>query len=453
MGRKRKHEEHINHEAWAIPYADLLVLLLAFFVVMYAISSVNLGKYRVLADSLVTAFRSAPKSMVSIEAGTPAMAAQVPQLPKPQEPRSLAPFNTQRVPSKTPARESGNQPFIEQVHAGTQDLPRIAEQIEQAMAPLIKQQLVAVRRDDQRRWLEVEIKASILFGSGSARLEREALPVLERLGAIMSQFANPIEVRGHTDNKPINTPVFPSNWELSAMRAASVVHLLAGSGVAPERLSAVGYGEHRPLADNGTELGRSQNRRVSLLILADEAVRRSLQDAHPELVQPASGQETEPLAAPVQRDAPPVVTAVSETMPQVTPPAQAQPVARNNEVSTPVPPAAIIPQPPAANNSAPSVIAAPESAAAPATDRSWRQVDNTTTPGAPDFPAPEVIHQTPVQAREPARQVHAPPPARRMIQAIAPPIQLAPPVQMRLPVPQAGTAPVHDTRARQQEAH
>ncbi|RJQ48502.1 MAG: flagellar motor protein MotD [Gammaproteobacteria bacterium] len=471
MARKRKHEEHVNHERWLVSYADFITLLFAFFVVMYAISSLNQGKYRVLADSLVAAFRSAPKSMVPIQAGAPDRAApsQSPQhdsrtitVPNSQEPHSLAPFNTQRVPSKTPTRESSNQPFTKQAHAGEQDLPRIAGQIEQAMAPLIERQLVAVRRDDKQRWLEVEIKSSILFGSGSARMEREALPVLERLGAIMSQFTNPIEVRGYTDNKPINSQLFPSNWELSAARAASVVHLLTEFGVAPERLAAIGYGEYQPLADNETELGRSQNRRVSLLILADDTLQRSLQAEHPELIQPEARRETPPpsgiaaapeTAAPVAEDKGGVNTAPPAT---VISPASIPDETRRVTAGVPVP-AASSPAKHDPVGSAPAVAIVPETPAAPVAESVQQQaappdVRVNTPYTAVETSVPEVIYQAPAETGAAVRPADAPAPpvaARRMIPGIAPPIQLAPPVQLNLPMP----APVSAVRPRQQEAH
>jgi hypothetical protein len=133
------------------------------------------------------------------------------------------------------------------------------------MQDLIKADLIAVRHGSN--WLEVEINTSILYSSGNARLAPDAIPVLEDLARILTPFPNALHVKGFTDNVPINTLVFPSNWELSAARAVSVVSLFAKSGIKPTRLAAIGYGEHWPVADNATPEGRAKNRRVVIVVL------------------------------------------------------------------------------------------------------------------------------------------------------------------------------------------
>jgi chemotaxis protein MotB len=156
---------------------------------------------------------------------------------------------------------------------------QIAEEMEQALAALIEKDLVNVRRN--KFWMEVEIKTSLLFPSGSAQLASSATATLNKVAVILSRYPNPIHVEGFTDNKPIHTLAFPSNWELSAARAASVVHLFSSSGIKPERMAAIGYGEHQPIADNATPEGRNTNRRVVLVVLADPSARR-LRDQNPE---------------------------------------------------------------------------------------------------------------------------------------------------------------------------
>ena len=141
----------------------------------------------------------------------------------------------------------------------------MADELEKSMSKLIQQDLIAVRRNDL--WVEVEIKTSILFPSGSASLQHEALPILREIAKILKDFPNPIRVEGFTDSVPINTVAFPSNWELSAGRAASVVHLFTNAGVEPRRMAAIGFGEYRPVGDNSTPEGRNKNRRVVVLIL------------------------------------------------------------------------------------------------------------------------------------------------------------------------------------------
>lgn len=305
MARKKKHEEHENLERWLISYADFITLLFAFFVVMYSISAVNEGKFRVLSDSLVAAFRSQPKALDPLQVGNPM--------------KSLAPnmITMRSLPTRPTEGTTMLPPAIDQAAHGlfaqapgsggpagagraAEALKELSAELEKALAPFIEQDLIKVRRS--RLWMEVEIKTSILFPSGSARLAPSAIDTLGKIAAILARYPNPIHVEGFTDNRPINTPAYPSNWELSAARAASVVQLFAQSGVAPERLAAVGYGEFHPVGDNATAEGRNANRRVVLVVLAAPGARRPL-----EFVEDASGQANQsgaPAVAPIQPIAP-----------------------------------------------------------------------------------------------------------------------------------------------------
>jgi chemotaxis protein MotB len=263
MARARKHEEHENHERWLVSYADFITLLFAFFVVMYSISSVNEGKYRVLSDSLVASFKSTAKSLKPIQVGrlvrSPAVTSvsmrnipvviKLPEMPAPR----------QEIQKK--AVNKGGQ-------EKNRELGKIGDEIQKAMAPLINKGLIKIRRN--KFWIEVDIRSNILFFSGRAQLSRAAIPVLEKLAQILKPHSNIIHVEGFTDNVPINTEAFPSNWELSAARAASVVHLFTSAGLDPRRLVALGYAEYRPIASNDTEEGRRKNRRVVLVIKADK---------------------------------------------------------------------------------------------------------------------------------------------------------------------------------------
>ena len=279
--RRRKHEDHANHEAWAVPYADLLTLLLAFFVVMYAISSVNAGKYRVLSDSLFAAFRGAPRSMQPIQVGdkqvgtgadmqTTVIQQAVLDV---RAQTHLAPV---AVAIGTP-KAAADSPIVgklpPQAVAAAAALSRLADEVAHSMDQLVKKDLVTIRRSDF--WIEVEMRTDILFPSGSARLADDAVSIIERLGGVLAPFPNPIRVEGYTDNKPIKTAVFYSNWELSAARAGSVVRVLSSHGVLPERLAVIGYGEQRPLMHNDTVEGRNANRRVVVVILSTELVRQT----------------------------------------------------------------------------------------------------------------------------------------------------------------------------------
>ncbi len=281
--RRRKHEEHGNHEAWAIPYGDLMTLLLAFFVVMYAISSVNAGKYRVLSDSLFAAFRGAPRSMQPIQVGEKQVGSgadmnttivQQAMLDGKAQSR-LAPVPLAVGMAKSGA--SGGSPIAgtlpPQAAAAAAALSRVADEVARAMDQLVRKDMVTVRRSDF--WIEVEMRTDILFPSGSARLADHAVDIIERLGGVLAPFPNPIRVEGHTDNKPIKTAVFYSNWELSAARAGSVVRVLSTHGVSPDRLAVIGYGEQRPMKANDTEDGRNANRRVVVVILSTELMRQT----------------------------------------------------------------------------------------------------------------------------------------------------------------------------------
>jgi len=262
MARRHKHEEHANHEAWAIPYGDLITLLLAFFVVMYAMSSVNEGKYRVLSDSLVAAFQGAPKTLEPIQVGEKqAGPGTDPIISMVQKPMIDSQAHTAIQPIAMAQRTST--PDIDS--AQSDELASVAAEVEQAMSDLIDRELIIVRRHGT--WVEVEIQTDILFPSGVATLSEPAEQVLTQLAETLKPFPNSIRVEGHTDNRPINKPAFPSNWELSSARAASVVHLFTRAGMDPARLAVVGLGENRPVQSNATPEGRNANRRVVLVIL------------------------------------------------------------------------------------------------------------------------------------------------------------------------------------------
>lgn len=280
--RRRKHDDHANHEAWAIPYADLLTLLLAFFVVMYAISSVNAGKYRVLSDSLFAAFRGAPRTFQPVQVGD----RQVGQgadlnttttqqsVLEGKEQSRLAPLPVASGSPQTGGNSQANNGKLPaQAAAAAAALSRLADDVEHAMEQLVRKDLVRIRRSDF--WIEVEMNTDILFPSGSARLADNAADIIERLGQALAPFPNPIRVEGHTDNKPIKTAVFSSNWELSAARAGSVVRVLSTHGVAPNRLAVIGYGEQRPMKANDTPEGRNANRRVVVVILSTDLMQQS----------------------------------------------------------------------------------------------------------------------------------------------------------------------------------
>ncbi len=249
MGRRRhSEEEHENHERWLVSYADFITLLFAFFVVMYAISSVNEGKYRVLSDSMVQAFRS-------IDANVRGSQIIVP--PTIMSSTRSGPPAAQPTPAKDSVMEAKREVLSKKMRNVADDIRRVLE-------PLTRDGQVRVT--EGAHGITVEINASVLFPVGEALIGDEAARSLSAVAQVLAGADFPITIEGHTDNVPISTPRFPSNWELSAVRASSVVRLFVEAGVAPSRLTAAGYGDQRPVADNDSDAGRARNRRVTLLI-------------------------------------------------------------------------------------------------------------------------------------------------------------------------------------------
>jgi chemotaxis protein MotB len=258
--KKHQHEDHVNHEAWAIPYGDLVTLLLAFFVVMYATSSVNEGKYKVLSDSLNAAFRGAPRTMEPIAIGDKPAKSKGGETLTGIKPGQVIKFDADKVAAPKKEEQTPDENTALQGH-----LQKMSEDLETAMQELIDQEMIRIQRAPS--WVEVEIKADILFPSGSADIEAPAMAVLDRIAVILAARPYPIRIEGHTDTRPIRTSQFPSNWELSAARAARIVRLFEAHGIGPGRMVVAGMGENRPLADNVTEEGRNRNRRVTIVIL------------------------------------------------------------------------------------------------------------------------------------------------------------------------------------------
>ncbi len=262
MARRKKVEEHVNHERWLVSYADFITLLFAFFVVMYSISSVNQGKYRVLSDSLEATFADPRRSIDPIQIGE-VERGLTERTPK-NNPKDVADSEAIEVFTEPPVSEQ----TIETIN-------EISKKLNYSLKNLIDREDVNIKQGED--WLELEMKSNVLFYSGEARLENSAVPIIGKVADILRDSANPIQVEGFTDNNPINTSRFPSNWELSAARAASVVHLLDRYGLEPHRMSAIGYGEFKPIADNNTIEGRQQNRRVVLVVLGGQHSRRDIE--------------------------------------------------------------------------------------------------------------------------------------------------------------------------------
>lgn len=240
MARKRYEEEEDNHERWLVSYADFITLLFAFFVVMYAISSVNEGKYKVFSNSLITAFnpRSGPPATTNIE----------------------------NPPSLLPPLPIAQRRAQEALRREKDYMTTIAKDLKRILAPLVREGKVRVTQNS--RGVSVEINASVLFAPGEAALSVESNQALSVVATLLRTDTHDIQVEGHTDDVPINNPSFASNWELSSARASSVVRLFIDSGVNEKRLTAVGHAANMPVAPNETIEGRARNRRVNVTVLS-----------------------------------------------------------------------------------------------------------------------------------------------------------------------------------------
>lgn len=232
MARKKKHEEHENHERWLVSYADFITLLFAFFTSMYAMSSVNEGKFRVLSESLAVSFNPSLYSSEKKQEG--------PRFVKEQRPSAAIDFQ---------GTNSDNY-----------------NRIETALKDLERGKKLTFIVDGQK--MMIRISESMLFEPSSDELLKDALPVLDEIGASLKDLPVYIRIEGHTDNIPVNTARFPSNWDLSSARAIKILkRFIEKNNFDPKRLSAVGHGEYRPIDTNDTPTGRVKNRRVDITVL------------------------------------------------------------------------------------------------------------------------------------------------------------------------------------------
>jgi chemotaxis protein MotB len=246
--RRRSTGDANNHDRWLVSYADFVTLLFAFFVVMYSISAVNEEKYKAFSSSLETAFNEKNRQLKEISAIQ--AAAQANAAISAAEPN----------------------PVLEEVATGfdlaneKKQLALVSDLLTESLGPLVDKNLVSIKKKDY--WIELELNSELLFLSGDAELATGAKPLLQKIAKEFKMLPNAINVEGHTDTNPISTPEFPSNWELSSARATRVVQEFIKEGIDPVRLSAIGYGQYHPVADNETEEGRFKNRRVVVLLIS-----------------------------------------------------------------------------------------------------------------------------------------------------------------------------------------
>lgn len=267
MVRRRREEIHVNHERWLISYADFITLLFAFFVVMYSISQVSDSKYRVLSDTFNEAFNQPINTQASAEQQTNPVQSKDVIVPADMGKTAVESVAHDEQTS-TISDHSTNTVFPvpeqEEPVKTSDELTQISDLVTEKFTQLINDQMIQVSSNEL--WLQIELKDSILFSSGSADTSEQAQKIFDEIASILKNYSNPVQVEGFTDNIPIKSVKYPTNWELSTARASAIVKYLASRGVAPERLSAVGYGEYQPVTTNDTDQGRAQNRRVAIMI-------------------------------------------------------------------------------------------------------------------------------------------------------------------------------------------
>ena len=255
MSRRKKKHEHVNHERWLVSYADFITLLFAFFVVLYASSQVDNKKVARFSAAIEGAFQelgvftgNAPGPIVRQESAPPASGEMADKLPEVEHLAGARTGGTGR---------GGYGP----------DVNKLKRDLEEALGEQIKKHEIEMRVTPEG--LVVSLREVGFFDSGDSTLLSDGQSTLTRIAHVLNEKGFQIRVEGHTDNVPIHTGRFKSNWELSTARATEVVALLVEHhGFDPRLVSAAGYSEYRPIASNDTEDGRKTNRRVDLVIVS-----------------------------------------------------------------------------------------------------------------------------------------------------------------------------------------
>jgi chemotaxis protein MotB len=275
-GRRRggaQHEE--SNERWLLTYADMITLLMALFMVLFSISSVNISKYQVLQHSLKAAFSGniLPGGKSIAEQGATANASHTPSSANMQAVTPATALSTVEGPS-TGSSSSSSTSTSSAAAAAQQS----AAQHEASEFAQIKRRLDAyaashgfasqVQTTIEKRGLVIRVLTDdLLFASGQATLDTRADGLLGEISELLNiDETHPIDVEGNTDDVPIHSAIYPSNWELSTARASTVVRFLIEHGVAPSRLTAAGNADQRPVASDATAAGRARNRRVEIVM-------------------------------------------------------------------------------------------------------------------------------------------------------------------------------------------
>jgi len=258
MSRRKRRPSHAHHDRWLVSYADFITLLFAFFVVLYASSQVDKRKVGKLALAIQVAFQEmgvfpASTTEVPIDFSEPMPFSTAQAIENSQRTASLGRIASHPDGSPGARRENG-------------DLAKLQAELETTLSAEIKRKEIAMRREPDG--LVISLQDVGFFESGSAQMKSASMPAFDRIAGMLREHEYRLRIEGHTDNAPIHTAQFPSNWELSTSRATEIVRLLiVRDGFSPDLLSAAGYAEYHPVATNLTAEGRGMNRRVDIIIL------------------------------------------------------------------------------------------------------------------------------------------------------------------------------------------
>lgn len=255
MARKKHAEEHVNLERWLISYADFITLLFALFVVLYALSQLDLAKFKDLKISLNKAFSSAP-SIIEGDAGV---------------------LSNQGNNVTDSGGQADNEniipPMLDAPYAKKEesDFNSAASNMDGKVS-----ETKGIKAEVTERGLVINLVGNIVFESSTATIKKDSYKTLDEIGnMIKTKFPNHlIRVEGHTDNLPMSSSIYPSNWELSSARASSIVrYMISNLNISKDRFSALGYADSRPISSNNTESGRKENRRVEIVILRNNLLK------------------------------------------------------------------------------------------------------------------------------------------------------------------------------------
>jgi Flagellar motor protein len=245
MARRKKHEEHENHERWLVSYADFITLLFAFFVVMYATSSSNVEKQQKFEDSIRLNLRLGMGGGQGEGSNSSGIDEAIGELEMP-----IGGF-----PAKGGSKEAAD--FVARYMNKKVDEKDRKETVQGVYSDAVG--------------VKIALAASTFFPAGSSKLKLSSLAVLDKVAEILKQTDKRLIIEGHTDDTPINDPAIPSNWELAGQRASSVIrYFIKYHQMDPKRFTSISYADLKPVAPNDTEEHRALNRRIEIMIVTDE---------------------------------------------------------------------------------------------------------------------------------------------------------------------------------------